>query len=198
MEPPSAPHFGGAHESLVRTTKLALYRALGVEEVKSRYPTDEVLRTLLWEVAALLNSRPLTYVSSDVGDARILTPNDFLGKSPLADTTQEPFEDALPAERYRYTQRLANLFWDHWIKLYLPSLISRRKWKMKGRDFQPGDFVLIADPNQHRGQLKSGLITAVHPGADGCVRVVDVKTKEAEYRRRIHRLCLLRENLTNV
>ena len=63
FQPPSAPHFGGAHESMVRSTKLALYRVLGLEGASARHPTEEVLRTLLHEVASLLNSRPLTYVS---------------------------------------------------------------------------------------------------------------------------------------
>ena len=46
FQPPSAPHFGGAHESLVRSTKLALYRALDLEKKGLRYPTEEMLRTL--------------------------------------------------------------------------------------------------------------------------------------------------------
>ena len=58
FQSPSAPHFGGAHESLVRSTKLALYRALDKE--KKGLPTEEMLRTLLFEVAGLLNSRTLT------------------------------------------------------------------------------------------------------------------------------------------
>ena len=69
---------------MVRYTKLALYRVLGLEGACARHPT-EVLRTLLHEAASLLNSRPLTYVSSDVKDDRALTPNDLLGKPPTAD-----------------------------------------------------------------------------------------------------------------
>ena len=56
------------------STKLALYRALELEKKGLRYPTEEMLRTLLFEVAGLLNSRPLTYTSSDPEDLRSLTP----------------------------------------------------------------------------------------------------------------------------
>ena len=65
FQPPRAPHFGGAHESLVRSTKKALYRALDLEKAGLRYPSDEMLRTLLAEIGGLLNSRPLTYASTD-------------------------------------------------------------------------------------------------------------------------------------
>jgi hypothetical protein len=68
FQPPRAPHFGGAHESLVRSTKRALYRALDLEKAGLRYPTDEMMRILLAEIAGFLNARPLTYASSDPED----------------------------------------------------------------------------------------------------------------------------------
>ena len=40
--------------------------------------TDEVLLTAITEVESLINSRPLTEVSSDVDDLEALTPNHFL------------------------------------------------------------------------------------------------------------------------
>jgi hypothetical protein len=127
FQPPRAPHFGGAHESLVRSTKRALYRALDLEKAGLRYPTDEMMRTLLSEIAGFLNARPLTYASSDPEDFRPLTPNDFLNRPPTADLLPGSFDDALPRERFRYVQRMAQLFWDLWTKLYLPSLIPRKK-----------------------------------------------------------------------
>jgi hypothetical protein len=54
--PPQAPHFGCAHESLVRSTKKALYRALEIEKEGLQYPTDEMLRTLLAEIGGMLNA----------------------------------------------------------------------------------------------------------------------------------------------
>jgi len=54
FQPPNAPHFGGAHESLIRTVKTALYRTLKEEEKGLRHPTDEVLQTLMFEVSSLL------------------------------------------------------------------------------------------------------------------------------------------------
>ena len=63
FQPVQTPHFGGSHESLVRSVKKALYSALESEAKAMLVLTDEMLRTLLAEVAGLLNSRPLTYAS---------------------------------------------------------------------------------------------------------------------------------------
>lgn len=112
FQPPRAPHFGGAHESLVRSTKKALYRALEVEKGGLRYPMDAMLRTLLAGIASFLYARTLTYASSDPEDFRPLTPNDFLDRPPTADQLPGSFDASLPRERFRYVQRMAQLFWD--------------------------------------------------------------------------------------
>ncbi|KZS08408.1 Uncharacterized protein APZ42_027611 [Daphnia magna] len=107
------PHFGGAHESLVRSTKKAMYAALDKEKKCLRHPTDETIRTMLYEVAGLLNRRPLTTPSEDPADLRPLTPADFLNRANTASPPVDTFDDALPREHYRYLQRVLNIFWDH-------------------------------------------------------------------------------------
>ena len=77
FQPPAAPHFGGAHERLVRSVKRKLYRVLEIENKTLRNLTEEVLRTLLFKITGLLNRRPLTYSISDE-DFRPITPNDLL------------------------------------------------------------------------------------------------------------------------
>ena len=191
FQPPSAPHFGGAHESLVKSVKKALYRALAIEEVAYRYPTEETMRTLLFEVGGILNARPLTTFSSDPADFRPLTPNDFMNRSSTDHVPPGDFKDALPREQYRYLQRALGLFWDLWKGVYLQSLAARKKWKMRTRNFAIGDAVLLIDPQQPRSRWTVGRVTRVYPGEDRLVRVVKVKTEDGEYQRPIHRLCLL-------
>ena len=73
FNPPGAPHFGGAHEAMVKSAKKAIYAVLGSSEV-----TDEELMTAFTGVESLLNSRPLTYQTADSRDDVPLTPNHFL------------------------------------------------------------------------------------------------------------------------
>ena len=73
FNPPAAPHMGGVWERLVRSCK----KALNVVQ-QNQVLTDEVLLTAFAEVEWLVNSRPLTEVSSDVEDLEALTPNHFI------------------------------------------------------------------------------------------------------------------------
>ena len=191
FQPPRTPHFGGAHESLVKSSKRALYRALENEKARWRFPTEDTLRTILFEVAGLLNSRPLTYVSSDPADFRPICPNDFLNKPPMADVPAGSFEDADPRECYKYVQRTLNLFWDLWKAVYFRSLATRKKWTGVQRNFAVGDVVMTLEKGLGRGQWSTGHVVKVFPGADGLVRVVDVQLPTGVFRRGIHQLCLL-------
>jgi hypothetical protein len=194
FQPPRTPHFGGAHESLVKSAKRALYSALEIEGNGLRHPTEDVLRTLLYEVAGLLNTRPLTYVSSDPEDFRPLTPNDFLNRSPTAYPPAGNFDDANPREHYRYLQRTLNLFWDIWKSVYLQSLSARKKWKVQRPNFAVGDVVLEINKSLGRGQWNIGHITQIYPGSDGLVRAVDVQFPTGIFRRGVTELCLLESN----
>ena len=191
FQPPSAPHFGGSHEALVKSAKRALYRALDTEKAGLRYPTDEMLRTLLKEVAGLLNSRPLTLASNDPDDFRPLTPKDFLNLPPTSDLPAGDVSRALPRDHVRYVKKMALIFWDLWTKIYLPTLVPRRKWTQEERNFAVGDVVMLSEANLPPSQWRTGRVTTVFPGSDGFVRVARVKTESGNFLRPIHRLVLL-------
>ena len=191
FQPPRAPHFGGSHESLVKSTKKILYRILDMENTAHRFPSPEGLQTLLFEVAGILNTRPLGYVSSDPKDFRPLRPHDFLNRPPVASTAPVEYKDALPKERYHYVQKMTNIFWDMWKKMYIQSLMERKQWKRTQRNLEVGDLVLLIERNQPRGQWITGRVKKTYPGMDNLVRVVDVETQDGVYRRAIHTLCLL-------
>jgi len=198
FQPPSAPHFGGAHEALVKSAKKALYKMMAVERMALRAPSPKVFQTLLFEVAGLLNCRPLTYVSSDPNDYRPLTPNDFLAKAPTQNAPAGDFCDANPLKQYNYLQRCVNLFWDLWIKIYLQTLVVRRKWKQPKVNIRIGEAVMIMD-HLPRGTWRTGRVTEVFPGHDGLVRVVNVKTEDGTiFLRPIHKLCSLELDSTKL
>ena len=75
--PPHAPHFGGIWEAAVKCAKTSLRHVAG--ESSLRY--DE-LQTLLTQVEAILNSRPLSPLSEDPNDPQPLTPAHFLIGAP--------------------------------------------------------------------------------------------------------------------
>ncbi|XP_043864393.1 uncharacterized protein LOC122757124 [Drosophila mojavensis] len=71
--PPRAPHFGGLWEAAVKSAKGLLLKAMG----SARLRQDEVA-TVLVEVEAVLNSRPMVAPSSNPNDGEVLTPGHFL------------------------------------------------------------------------------------------------------------------------
>ncbi|XP_028411629.1 uncharacterized protein LOC114534388 [Dendronephthya gigantea] len=158
-QPPASPHWGGVHESLVKSVKRALYRTLNPKgTTTSPHPTDPQLSALFAEVERFVNSRPLTYVSNDPEDIEAITPYHFwLHRRstvvPLGDYSRPDLRD-----RFKQTQHLANAVWQQWIKLYLPSLMSRRKWKTEERNVAVNDVVLVVESGGLRGEWKLGRI----------------------------------------
>ncbi|XP_065084929.1 uncharacterized protein LOC135707131 [Ochlerotatus camptorhynchus] len=72
FNPPSAPHFGGVWERLVRSVKVALASLSSLGN-----PDDETLRTIIAEVSAIINSRPLTFIPLESAEQEALKPNHF-------------------------------------------------------------------------------------------------------------------------
>ena len=70
--PPAASHMGGAWERQIRTVRSILSTLM-----RDRGHVES-LRTLMCEVECIVNSRPLTFPSSDVRDPQPLTPNHIL------------------------------------------------------------------------------------------------------------------------
>lgn len=65
--------WGGFWERLVHSVKTSLRKTLEKAAVAT-----EALRTVLCEVEAILNSRPLTYVDTNINEPKSLTPSHFL------------------------------------------------------------------------------------------------------------------------
>ena len=119
---PHASHVGGVWERMIGMTRRILDSILA--DLGPVRLTHEVLTTLMTEVTAIVNARPLVPVSTDPEMPEILTPATLLTqKSRALKATPGNFScTELYSKQWRQVQYLANLFWTRWRKEYLPTL----------------------------------------------------------------------------
>ncbi|XP_065356187.1 uncharacterized protein LOC135950580 [Calliphora vicina] len=186
--PPRSPHFGGLWESGVKQAKHYLRRAIG----KYILTYDE-LNTVICQTEAILNSRPLTPLSSDPNDLRPLTPAHFLIGRPLAALPEPNLCTINPAslKSYKLIQWIQQQFWERWRKEYLNCLQQKTKWTVTSPNIQVNDLVLLKDGNIPPLRWPLARVIAVNPGDDGFVRVATVKSNEGVFKRAITKLCKL-------
>lgn len=180
FNPPAAPHFGGIWEAAVKSTKHHLQRVMGDSTL-----TFEEMTMFLTQVEACLNSRPLTALSDDPGDLSALTPGHFLIGAPLNAISEPSLADGPTRRltRWQLVQQMRDHFWKRWAREYLQALNSRPKWTKGSGNPRVGDLCLIRGENSPPASWPLARITAVHPGADGQVRVVTLRTATTSLKR---------------
>lgn len=164
FQPPAAPHWGGVHEALVRSSKRALTAVLDREEKSLRYLREDELRVVFAEVTGFLNSRPIDYEDGNPCEPASLTPNHFLIQRPNMIVPTGDFGSKNPRQHFRFIQGLVDQIWKRWTGEYLPTLLSRSKWMNVCRNLSVGDIVLVLESNLPRGEWKVGRIMETHPG----------------------------------
>jgi hypothetical protein len=186
--PAHSPHFGGLWEAGVKSTKYHLRRVLGNALI-----TFEDLLTILTQIEAVLNSRPLHPMSSSPDDFQALSPSHFLmGRQATA--LPDPNILEIPTgrlSRYEQLQQLVQHFWTRWSKEYISELQQRSKWTINRSNIKVGALVLIKEDGLPPFKWKIGRVSEVHPGSDGAVRVVSVKTATSLVKRAIVKICPL-------
>lgn len=186
FNPPGAPSFGGIWEAGVKSVKHHLRRTLGTSLL-----TFEELYTVLVQIEAALNSRPICPLSDDARDLQALTPGHFIIGEPMntaPDPTVPP--TVSPLRRWQHLQRLSQHFWQRWRKEYLATLQQRYKWTKRTANIRVGTLALIADETLPPARWSMGRVTDVHPGADGLVRVVTLQHKSGVIKRPIIKLVI--------
>uniref|UniRef100_A0A1X7VTQ6 DUF5641 domain-containing protein n=1 Tax=Amphimedon queenslandica TaxID=400682 RepID=A0A1X7VTQ6_AMPQE len=178
-----APWWGGFFERMIQLLKRCLRKIVGQAKL-----TYEELLTDLAEVELILNSRPLTYVSSlDIEEP--LTPSHLLVGKQLLNVSDHfcyseseefnPDSSRLSAtRRLRHLNTLLDHFRNRWRKEYLTELRENHK-KKRNRDVDAvniGDVVLIHDETP-RGLWKMGRIEETIVGRDGQIRGAVVRVK---------------------
>ena len=196
-----APWWGGFFERLIQSVKRCLKKTIG----KAKLTYDELL-TVLTEVEAIINSRPLSYVSSEDLDEP-LTPSHLLSGRrilSLPDSTVATGYDS--DEDFQVTSqdvhaRMCNLnkildqFWIRWRDEYLLQLRERYHATDNtgvARVPIPGELVLVHDENHPRTMWRLGRVCELIVGSDGQTRgaTLEVSTngKLSTLRRPISRL----------
>ena len=189
INPAYGPWFGGLWESNIKSFKSHLHRFIGEQIL-----TYEELNTVLVQIEAVMNSRPLCVQTNDPDSPTALTPAHFL--TPGASLDHLPAQNLQGVQlnrlsRYQMIDRIVQDFWERWRREYLHTLQSRAKWTKDTTPIQTGTVVVLAQDNVPPLRWPLGIVEQVHPGTDGGVRVVSVRTRSGTYRRPVGKVCAL-------
>ena len=194
-----APWENGLSEALVKLVKKNLSLLVG-----HHFLTFSELQTILFEIANLLNERPIGIHPTDPEEGTYLCPNDLLlGRAScrVPPGTMDVSDD--PRKRIGLIQQVVDAFWQKWQRDYFHTLIIRQKWHVAKRDVKVNDIVLIQDVNTFRGNWRLAEVVEANPGKDGKVRDVLLRYKSQNQtklycgqpdillKRSIHRLVVL-------
>ena len=116
---------------------------------KDNLPLD-TFETALTQVAAILNSRPLTYASTDVNDMRALSPANFLYPYTITPSSttilpSQPADGDRLRSAWRDVRRIADAFVERWRKEYVSTILSRTKWNKTTTNVYVGQLVVMVD-----------------------------------------------------
>ena len=184
---PLDPWHGGFFECLVCSVKELLRKDL--EKKKLNY---EQLTTVLFEIEAILNNRPLTYVyPNDIEEC--ITPNNLLYERKLnfSSTDSRLGYDSYKTANHCDVTDIINKLWKRWSKEYVGNLRETHKHRDQNR-LQPtpavADVVLIHDENQFRSIWRMGIVNEVITSDDGQIRGATVRSNQTLLKRPINKL----------
>ena len=172
---PHSSHMSGPWERMIGIARRILESMFS--NMPSKGLTHEVLCTLMAEVCAIMNSRPLTAVSSDPDAPTVLSPATILTQK--VGQSVEPFppfgiKDMIKSQ-WRQVQFLAEQFWTQWRERYLTTLQVRQKWTSEHPSLKIGDVVLMKDLEAPRIQWPVGVVEQCFASEDGRIRKVSVR-----------------------
>lgn len=175
-----APWWGGFYERLMTTIKQPLKKLLG----RSSLTIDE-MSTVLTEVEAMVNSRPLTFISDDPDEASYLTPSSFLigrlttcvpvrpckGKEPTTKLTRKELNKMLVNQN-----KYLNQCWKMWNEEYVRNLGTVPTKQHESNKLTVGELVMVTDNQNPRCKWTVGIVDKVQEGRDGKIRRCWIKT----------------------
>ena len=147
--------------------------------MKKHILLTEHITTLTTQNECMLNSRPLTALSTDPNDLSALTLGQFLIGSPInliPDLNSKKTNRLGGLKDFQQIQTTRNQFWKEWHQNYIISLQVRKKWLNDSNNFNIGDVVLVAEDNCRVLDWPLARITKLFKGNNTRTRLVEVKT----------------------
>ena len=138
----------------------------------------------------ILNSRPLSYVSTDDMEEPLMPSHLLIGCRVLRLPMYSPHEDldyGLNPSTVELTQQMHHFnktldqFWKQWKTEYLVELRECHRYHNRTKGLESivsvGDLVLLHDQDRPRGLWKLAIIKSVIKGSDGHIRGAAVRTQ---------------------
>ncbi|XP_071509981.1 uncharacterized protein [Diadema antillarum] len=193
--PPGGPHHQGAVERTVQEVKKAMKHLVKAD----RLPFPE-WETVFSQISGLINSRPITAVSSSPLDHPPLAPNHFLigrGDLPSPDVPCAQYNGDF-RKRRELCNAMVDKFWARWMDC-IQKLSPRSKNQRAAENLQAGDVVLVIGEDKRRGVWRMAEILQTFPGDDGLVRVVELRYADKSVAKRpVTKLILLMKRTERV
>ncbi|KAH3817028.1 hypothetical protein DPMN_118554 [Dreissena polymorpha] len=169
---PHSSHMGGAWERMIGVCRRILESMLS----NVHNLTHDVLVTLMAEVSAIVNARPIVPVSSDPECPQVLSPSALLNLK--LDPDKQPVDHQsiknLYKDQWKRVQYLAGEFWLRWRKEFLQSLQARSKWHADRAPLKLNDAVLLKDYEVPRNHWPLGRVSKLFPSTDEKIRKIEV------------------------
>ncbi len=189
-----APWTGGIFERMVKSAKRCLKKTIG----RAVLTYDEVLTTIT-EVEMILNSRPLSYVSTDDLEEPLTPSHLLIGRRVLSLPDVVPCDrdgdietsPMCPNKRMRHLSRTLDHFWKRWKTEYLLELRECHRYSGKGNKrselVSVGDIVLVHEEKRPRGLWRLAKIETIVRGSDGQARSALVRVHSSGTRSKLLR-----------
>ena len=189
-----APWWGGMFERMVKSAKRCLKKTIR----RACLNYDELL-TVITEVEAVLNSRPLSYVSSEDLEEPLTPSHLLVGFRVLSlpdPVLSEPDDDPEFLQstnntdrRMRYLMRTLEDFWRRWRKEYLVELREFHRHQRVSRGInspvEKNEVVIVYDDQRPRSFWRIGKIESILIGVDGKTRGARVQVQSKTGRRTV-------------
>ena len=131
------------------------------------------------------------HISTDSEDLEVLTPNHILLglQKQWGFVTDVDKKDVTSRKHWRQVQALTQMFWERWLKEYLPEQTKRFKWQEHTTNLVTGQLVVLSDEqSKKKGKWCLARISRTLPRDDGIVRTVKVRTADRTYIRPVAKL----------